>query len=177
MGTEKFTLNEAFNRNAREYQTRPVMAAKYEAGMETGFVVYFSNKADGKRNVMQYEGVKIFPSEKEALNYIKADHKQYIWENGKLIKILAEYDEPRPVLHRKIVNAGKRGGIDFNFGSRAFLSDESGQYDIFILEDNCWVIQELDENIRVWYQDSGEPFFRDEYICEEVCSMKHCDAV
>lgn len=142
-------------------------------------MVYFNNKGDGKRNVMEYEGMKIFPSEKEALNYIKADHKQYIQENGKLIKILWEYDEPRPVLHRKIVNTGTRDGIDFNSRRRAFLSDESGQYDIFILEDNCWIVQELDGSIRVWYQDLEETFYRrqEDIICEKIRKGNQCDYV
>lgn len=179
MKEENFNLNEVFRKNVREYQTRPVMAAKYGAGMETGFAVYFSNKADGKREAMQYEGIRIFKTEPEALGYAKAGHKQYIRENGELVGIAAEYGELWPVLHKLINGTGKRAGIDFGFGNNAFLSDESGQYDIFILENNCWIIQGLDGSIRVWYPDSEETFFGGEkdIVFEKIGNGDCCDYV
>lgn len=177
MDTQNFRLNGVFNCNAKVYQTRPVIAAKYVPGMETGYMVYFANKADNRRKTMQYEGVKLFQTESEAWDYINANDKQYILENGKLIEIAAGYDEPRPVLHRLLEGAGKRDGMDFGFGSSAFLSDESGQYDIFVLEGNSWIIQEPDGNVRVWYPELEETFFGQEYICEKIYNGNCCDYV
>ena len=75
--------------------------------------------------------------------------------------------------------ASASDGIDFNFGRRAFLSDESGQYDIFILEDNYWIVQELDGSIRVWYQDLEETFYRrqEDIICEKIRKGNQYDYV
>ena len=175
MGTENFKLNGVFNRKSKEYQTKPVIAAKYVSGMETGYMVYFTNQADGKRNAMKYEGVRFFDTEREALCYARSEQKQYIMENGQKIEVTVLYDAPMPVLHKLIDDTGRHAGMDF--GENAFLSDESEKYDFFILEGDCWLIREFDGTVRVWYPDSGEPFFRDEYICKEVCGKKHCESV
>lgn len=37
MNTQNFKLNEIFSLNAKEYQTRPVKAMKYQPGIENGF--------------------------------------------------------------------------------------------------------------------------------------------
>lgn len=36
MNIHNFQLSNIFHDNAKEYQTRPVMAAKYQPGMENG---------------------------------------------------------------------------------------------------------------------------------------------
>lgn len=180
MDTQNLILNEVFNRNAKEYQTRPVMAAKYVPGMENGYMVYFSNKADGKRNPMQYEGVRFFATEHEAFRYIHSDQKQYIMENGQKIEVAVEYDSPKPVIHKEKDDSGKPEGIVFNFGDKAFLSDESEDYEFYILEENCWIIQEPDNGtIRAWYPELEleETFFGKNYICEKIYNGNCCSYV
>ena len=176
MNTSNFKLNSMFTQNAKEYRTMPVIAAKYSPGMETGFLVYFSNTVDNIRNPMLYEGIRIFRTQEAAKGYISANHKQYIVENGKIIETPVSYDEPQPVLHRRLDSTGKRYGVDFDFGRRAFLSDESGDYDFFILGDDCWIIEEPGSgNIRVWHPEFEEPFFGKGYISKNLCSKKNCD--
>lgn len=172
MDIHNFQLGSVFQQNAKEYQTKPVIAAKYVSGMETGYMVYFASRSNGKHGILKYEGVRFFDTEHEALCYARSEQKQYIMENGQKIEVTVLYDAPMPVLHKLIDDTGRHAGMDF--GENAFLSDESEKYDFFILEGDCWIIQEFDETVRVWYPDSDEPFFRDEYICKEVCSMKHC---
>lgn len=159
MNIHNFKLNNVFTKNSRKYQCKPVRAAKYRPGMENGFMLYFANKKTGERESMLNEGIKFFPTEKEAWNYINADNKQYIRKDGKLVEISVEYDPPIPVLYRKDNEAINKDGMHFCFGEYAFISDESCDYEFFILEDNCWLIEEDDGNIRVWYPDSEETFF------------------
>lgn len=159
MNIHSFKLNTVFTENSKKYQSKPVRAAKYSSGMENGFMLYFANKKTKERESILYEGIKFFSTEKEALNYINADHKQYIKEDGKLMEISVEYDPPKPVLCRKDSDAINKDGMHFCFGEYAFISDESCDYEFFILEDDCWIIEEADGNIRVWYPDSEETFF------------------
>lgn len=174
MDKHNFTLNTVFLNNAREYQTRPVMAAKYCQGMENGFMVYFMNKATKERKMMAHEGVKFFPTEAEAWNYINANNRQYITENGGLLALEVEYDPPKPVIYRKDAEAINKDGIHFCFGEYAFVSDESCNYEFFILENDCWIIQEMDGTIRVWYPDSEETFFGEERgIVYEMVGKKY----
>lgn len=44
MNSENFNLNNVFQKNAKVYQSRPVLATKYKPGMETGFAVYMTNQ-------------------------------------------------------------------------------------------------------------------------------------
>ena len=175
MDIHNFKLNSVFTNNSRKYQSKPVRAAKYTHGMENGFMLYFANKGTKEREPMLHEGVKFFPTEKEAWDYINADHGQCIKEDGKLIEIPVEYDPPKPVLYRKDNGTGNRG-IHFSFETYAFVSDESCDYEFFILEDDCWIIiEEADgNNIRVWYPDSEETFFgREKDIIYEVIGNKY----
>lgn len=174
MNIHNFKLNTVFTKNSRKYQCRPVKAAKYSPGMENGFMVYFANKKTKEAKSIIYEGIKFFPTEKEALDYINADYKQYIKEDGKLIELSVEYDMPKPVLCRKDNDAINKDGIHFCFGKYAFISDESCDYEFFILEDDCWIVQETDGNIRVWYPDSEETFFgREKDIVYEVLGNEY----
>ena len=161
-----FILNDVFTANAREYQTRPVRATKYVPGMESGFMVYFSNKPCHKEEILLHEGIKFFDTENEAWDFIKTNDKQYARENGILIEFEVEYDIPRAVLHRKESDIEKKVGlINCHEGDCAFISDESSQYDFFILsndygESEAWIIQDMDNNVRVWYNDlEDETFF------------------
>lgn len=66
---------------------------------------------------------------------------------------------PEPVLYRKDANAEELDGIHFCFGKHAFLSDESEDFEFYILSNNCWIICGFDGSLRVWTEDSGETFF------------------
>ena len=158
MDIHNFQLGSVFHQNAKEYVTRPVRAMKYQRGAENGWMVYFINKASKEKKMEIYEGVKFFPTEAEAWYYIYEDNKQHIKDGGKLIETEVEYDLPVPVLCRKDENAIHKDGIHFYFGEHAFAADESCDYEFFILECGCWIIQDMG-NIRVWYPDSEETFF------------------
>lgn len=166
MNTNTFILNDVFEKNAREYQTRPIRATKYIPGMESGFMVYFSNNPDQEKGIIRHEGIKFFDTEGEAWDFIKTNEKQYARENDKLVEFEVEYDIPRAVLHREETDIKKKIGlINCHEGDYAFISDESSKYDFFILSNDCsdskaWIIQDMDGNIRVWYNDfTDETFF------------------
>lgn len=160
MNIQNFTLNNIFLKDSKEYQSKPVRAAKYRAGMENGFMVYFTNKSTKEKRMMVHEGVRFFPTETKAWDFINASRTQYIIENGEAIEIVVEYDPPKPVLYRKDTNLEDKSGMLFCFGDSAFVSDESCDYEFYILEYDCWIIQEMDGGIRVWYPDlEDETFF------------------
>lgn len=175
-----FVLNDAFKKNAKVYQTKPVLATKYKPGMETGFAVYMTNKVVNGLRADQHEGIVFFDTEKEAWDYINADNKQYAEENGVLVEVPVEYDPPVPVLHRKETNPSKMVGIkNFFKGNNTLKSNETEMYDFFILDyhyetPDVWIIQDADGGIRVWDTDSpefyNELFFgkEDSYVCEKV---------
>lgn len=178
MKSQKFILNHLFDENAKVYQTKPIMAMKYQPGIETGWVVYFSNIPTVTRGVNAHEGFKFFDTEADAWEYINADNKQYINENGSLIQVDVEYEAPLPVLHRRINNPDERVGyVGCHEGQYAFVSNESEQYDFFYLDsDTCnnpiWIIQDSDGNIRTWEQGlldcCSETFFGnpETFVCE-----------
>ena len=78
-------------------------------------------------------------------------------------EIEAVYDVPEPVLYRKDANAEELDGIHFCFGKHAFISDESEKYEFYILDSHCdndvWIIQDMDGDVRVWDNTSDELFF------------------
>lgn len=177
MDAQNFILNAAFMENSKEYATKPVRAAKYKRGMESAFMVYYANKPCREKGTTLHEGMKFFDTEAEAWDYIRADNKQYARENGVLVEFEVEYDPPVPVLHRKESDIDKKIGFLNCFeGNYAFISDESEQYDFFILsndygESEAWIIQDMDGNIRVWYNDlEDETFFgrEDSIVYEKV---------
>ena len=180
MNSEYFNLNNVFQKNAKVYQSRPVLATKYKPGMETGFAVYMTNQIVKGLRAAQHEGFKFFDTEQEAWDYINADYKQYAEENGVLIEIPVEYDPPMPVLHRKETDPDKKVGFQNCFeGKYALKSNETEMYDFFILDyhhttPDVWIIQDADGRIRVWDTDSlecyGETFFgkEDDLIYEKV---------
>lgn len=174
MNIQNFELSNIFQDNAREYVTRPVMAAKYQPGMENGFCVHYSNVGTKEKESMMHEGIRFFPSEADAWNFINSNEKQYVRENGVLIEIEVIYDRPEPVLYRKDADAENLDGIHFHFGDKAFISDESEDYEFYILDSNCdsdvWIIQDVDGNIRVWDRTMEELFFGkdSEYVYEKT---------
>ena len=76
-----------------------------------------------------------------------------------MVNVEVTYDPPKPVLCRKDDDAINKEGMHFYFGECAFVSDESCDYEFYIMECDCWIIREVDGNIRVWYPDSEETFF------------------
>ena len=65
MNTHNFKLNTVFTENSKEYQSKPVRAAKYTSGMENGFMLYFANKKTKETDYI-YEGIRFFSTKKEA---------------------------------------------------------------------------------------------------------------
>ena len=176
MNADNFQLGSVFHNNAKLYTTRPVMAMKYQPGLgiENGFCVHYSSAETFTREYMMYEGIRFFPSEADAWEFINRSEKQYVKVNGILTEIEAVYDNPEPVLYRKDANAEELDGIHFCFGKHAFISDESEDYEFYILDSNCendvWIIQDmLSGNIRVWDNASDELFFgkKSEYVFEK----------
>ncbi len=166
MDIHNFQLSDIFNQNAKEYVTRPVKAMKYQPGLgiENGFCVHYSNLATKVKEAMMYEGIRFFPCEADAWEFINRNEKQYVKVDGILTEIDVVYDVPEPVLYRKDANAEELDGIHFCFGKHAFISDESEDYEFYILNSNCdndvWIIQDMiSGNIRVWDNTSDELFF------------------
>jgi hypothetical protein len=116
MDVHNFQLNDIFNQNAKKYTIMPVMAMKYQPGAENGFCVHYSSTEAYTREYMMYEGIRFFPSESDAWEFINRNEKQYIKVNGVLTGIEAVYDEPEPVLYRKDADAEELDGIHFCFG-------------------------------------------------------------
>lgn len=176
MNTQNFKLNEIFSLNAKEYHTRPVKAMKYQPGLgiENGFCVHYSSTETHTREYMMYEGIRFFPSEADAWEFINRKEKQYVKVDGVITEIEAVYDKPEPVLYRKDSDAEELDGIHFCFGKHAFISDESEDYEFYILNSNCdndvWIIQDMNGNIRVWDNTSDELFFgkKSEYVFEKT---------
>lgn len=173
MDIHNFKLNDIFQKNAKEFCTRPVKAMKYQPGLgiENGFCVHYSSTEAHNREYMMYEGIRFFPSESDAWEFINRNEKQCVKVNGVLTEIEAVYDVPEPVLYRKDSHAEELDGIHFCFGKHAFISDESEDYEFYILNSNCdnavWIIQDvISGNIRVWDNSSDELFFgkESEYV-------------
>lgn len=163
MNVDNFKLNNVFEHYAKVYMTKPVIAAKYQPGMGNGFCVHYSNLETKKHEAMRFEGIRFFPSEADAWEFINRKEKQYVKVNGVLTEIEAVYDMPEPVLYRKDDNAKELDGIHFCFGEHAFISDESEDYEFYILNSNCdndvWIVLDANGNIRVWDNTSDELFF------------------
>ena len=174
MHIHNFQLSSVFQQNAKEYVTRPVRAAKYQPGMENGFCVHYSSTETYTRENMMYEGIRFFPSEADAWEFINKSEKQYVKVNGVLTEIDVVYDKPEPVLYRKDDNVEELDGIHFCFGKHAFISDESEDYKFYILNSNCdndvWIIRDMNGNIRVWDCTMEELFFgkETEYVYEKT---------
>ena len=164
MNIHNFQLDDISRQNAKEYVARPVLAARYQPGMENGWMVYYSSTETCTRRYMLYEGIRFFPNETDAWEFINRNEKQYVKVNGVLTEIEAVYDVPEPVLYRKDANAEELDGIHFCFGKHAFISDESEDYEFYILNSHCdndvWIIQDiLSGSIRVWDNTMDELFF------------------
>lgn len=160
MDIHNFQLSDIFHQNAKEYVTRPVMAAKYQPGMENGWMVYFTNITTKERSIMMHEGMKFFPTKADAWKFINTNEKQYIMENGNLVEIEVIYDPPKPVLCTKDFDSDNKGGLLFCIdGETAFVSNETENYEFDILEDKSWILTEMDGTIRIWHPDLEETFF------------------
>lgn len=177
MDIHNFKLSSVFQDNAKLYVTRPVKAMKYQPGLwiENGWMVYFESDSANDEKSRSYYGVKFFPTKERAESFIDADEKQYAMENGVPVGMQVKYDAPLPVLYREEPDIEKNKGVLFQFGDRAFISDESEKYEFYILESNCdndiWIIQDMmSGDIRVWDNTSDELFFgkESEYVYEKT---------
>ena len=154
------------------------MAAKYQPGMENSWMVYFEGNPSNEGKSSHF-GVKFFPTKDKAQSFIEADEKQYAMVNGVRIGMKVKYDEPLPVLCREEADIEKNNGVLFQFGDKAFISDESEKYEYYILDSNndndVWIIQDMSNNIRVWDNTSDELFFgkESEYIFEKNSKGKY----
>ena len=156
-----FAVNDLFMKNAKTYQSLPVLAARYKPAMEMGGMIHIYSIPFEK-----YEAIKFFTTKEEALAYVAANEKQYVRLDGNLVECEVQYDILKPVLHYKRVchDVEDRIGEDFGFGDYSLVSDESNDYDFFIIHDDSWIILEPDGKIRVWNKDCmivGETFFGD----------------
>lgn len=161
-----FVVNDIFKQNAKTYQTKPVLATKYKPGMETGWMIYISNVPRKNEKFHTHAAIKFFPTIKDAIAYVEANEKQYMRVDGKLVECEVEYDLIQPVLHRKRTDydSEDRVGMDFMFGDYTLESDESSDYDFYILNEDIWIIQDENGEIRVWdkdFLDCGITFFGD----------------
>ena len=156
-----FAVNDLFMQNAKTYQSQPVLAARYRPGMESGWIVHiYCVPYD------IYEAIRFFDTKEEAMAYVEANEKQYMNIDGKLVECEVEYDTIKPVLHHKRKNPEIEDRVGEFFGLDEYVleSDESNDYDFFIIHDDSWIILEPDGKIRVWNKDClrmGETFFGD----------------
>ena len=154
MKNRDFVLNEKlFDQNAKVYQSRPLRAMKYQEGMENGWMLYMSNKPFNNTEAHSCDGVKFFDTKEDAMKYVEANEPQYMMLNGEMVECEVEYSLLRPVMYRKLVEGEERLGVDFGLGDYVLVSDEQRYYDFYILEENTWIIQDADGNIRVWEHD------------------------
>lgn len=177
MDIHNFQLGSIFQKNAKEYVTRPVKAMKYQPGLgiENSWMVYFEGNSSNNRKSRHF-GVKFFHTKDEAQSFIDADEKQYAMENGKLVGMKVVCDMPLPVLCREEPNIEKNEGMLFQFGKSAFISDESEKYEFYILDSNVcdcdtWIIQDMDGNIRIWDNTVMDELFfgkEAEYVYEKT---------
>lgn len=177
MDIHNFQLGSVFQQNAKEYVTRPVKAMKYQPGLgiENGWMVYYEGNSSNEEK-SRYFGVKFFPTKDKAQSFIDADEKQYAMENGMPVGMKVICDDPLPVLCRKEPDIEKNKGMSFQFGDRAFISDESEKYEFYILDSiscDCatWLIQDMDGNIRIWDNTVMDELFfgkESEYVFEKT---------
>ena len=164
MDTQNFILNAAFKENSKEYQTRPVRAAKYQSGMENAYVVCFSNFSD--------EGFRFFDDLESAMQFYKEKPAQKRYVGGKVETVECCYDEPMPVLLRKKTDEERKYEESEGFVSQSsFCDDEIDDYEVYFLYDNSWIIRESDGTVRVWSPDSDESFFGED-IYEKITGQE-----
>lgn len=162
----RITMNKKFESQVKEYQSRPVKAAKYQRGVENGWIVFCCNTSSSIKEFGMHEGIRFFNTEQKAWDYINENPKHYIKVDGQLQDVEVEYSAPDPVLYRKWLDGEEREDI-FTFGNLAFTDNESKEYECEILYDSSWIIIESDGCIRVWTPESCEDFFGKDYLCEK----------
>jgi len=134
-----------FEEKAKTYHSRPnyIKAAKYEKGMENGWVIEFF----GEDNGFGFD-FKIFNSEEEAFEYYRSKPLQNVTtiNNGKenVIEYEVEYNEPKPCLWHNET----RRIVDFNH--------EWEEQVYGILEEDNWIIQ--------WEGLDGFSIYSDEFM-------------
>lgn len=159
MSMENIILNHVFYQNAEKYYTRPVIAARYQPGMENGWMVRYYGRKSGNRKAIVYEGARFFPNRKDALIFIRAKGKMCVNRNGASVEIEVTCESPLPVLYKEGTDAKNRERLIHSSDPYIFLSDEADQYEYSVLEPECWIIQEPDGTVRVWDRSMGVSFF------------------
>ena len=121
-------MSTLFERKAKIYNSKPnyIKAAKYEKGMENGWVVEFFSKED---NDFGFD-FKIFNLEDEAIKYYNLKPLQYVtMAKDKIMEYEVEYNEPKPCLWR-------------NQTRRIEDFDHEWEEQVYnILEEDSWIIQ------------------------------------
>lgn len=177
MVSKEFPLNKVFKENVKEYRSNPVMATKYKPGMENGWMLYISGKPICNSKIHSHDAVKFFPTKEDAMSYVETNEKQYAKVDGKLIECEVKYDLLKPILYRErtIFDSDERMGTDFMFGKFHLESDESEDFDYYILDDDTWIVQDASGEVRVWdkeFLECGLTLFGDIFknvtICEKV---------
>lgn len=160
----KVALNNVFMNQSKEYQSKPVKAARYQQGMENGFMIYITGINEANRN----DAMKFFDTKEEAESYIKENPKQYmISDDGTKICASVKYDEPRPVIYHRLL-PNEESDYKFPLEVKALLSDESNDCEWCGLSSDSWIIVEDNGNVRVWEYSSCEDFFGENSVCEKV---------
>jgi hypothetical protein len=138
-------MSNLFNEKAKQYKSRPnhISAAKYEKGMENGWVIEFY----GLDNDFGYS-FKIFDTEEEANVYynLKPLQEEKIVSNGKetTIQYEVEYENPKPC----IWHIEKREIVDFGH------SWDEQVYEV--IENDNWIVQ--------WEGNGELEIYNDDYM-------------
>ena len=151
-------LNEVFLKNSREYGMNQLIAAKYQPGMETGFLVCYCYKSQ--------EGYRFFDNRQQAEEFVKLKPLQDLLVDGRWEKVSCVYHAPDPVLHARFSPIEKKINEVYNLNLKGnFREDEADEYQFVILEPGVWIIRDFDGNVRVWSPLSEDLFMGRDYIC------------
>ena len=125
-------LNEVFLKNSREYGMNQLIAAKYQPGMETGFLVCYCYQSQ--------EGYRFFDNRQQAEEFVKLKPLQDLLVDGRWEKVSCVYHAPDPVLHVKLSPIEKKINEAYNLNLKGnFREDEADEYQFVILEPGVWV--------------------------------------
>ena len=134
IGVMDVTLNKLFWDHAKVYQSKPVVAAKYQPGMENGWVVIYSYE--------RAMGFKFFKEYREAKQYSEEKPTHMLITDHGLVEVKCFYDEP----------CGKES-------KKEFEDDEQGKYDVGFVGKDVFIIKDNGGSVRVWHNMGCESFF------------------
>ena len=143
-------LNKKFYDNAEIRQSKPVLAARYKPGMESGWAVCFAYKT--------YEGFRIFDDLESATEFYNQKPRQEYELFGQSHLVECDYYEPTPILHARLREKNARNDYTYPLKS-LFVNDETSDYIIAFLQEGIWIVKEQDGTVRLWDENSGEAFY------------------